>query len=289
MKIHIIFFALFVSSTLLAEDIDRIQVKIRTSKARYSGTDDPVTIKLNHRNQTILDYPQDDFEIGSEFTYDLRTAGVETLSDIEYIRISKTGENEWRLDRLVLYINGNQVFEKIWAEGYVLDNEPSEDRLRVTLLPAELHKETWSIAYTGDARQSIHRNELSLRLTGLIGSIMKETAGANSSSILWKGKAIVLSYLDDKTIKVECFIKKKTSNFVMFNYSDISFSFLMRLDCAGPGASSTRIVHLARNGDLDYRRHSPVFNSFPDRLGALLTPSDCAGVRCSRDCDVLFR
>lgn len=281
---------LFGSQCLQAEDIDRIQITIHTSDLRYSGTDDPVSISLNHSNKTILDYPHDDFEVGSKFTYDLKTESISSLRDIEFIRIIKYGTNELRLDQISLLINGAIVYKKEWSnDGLVLDDEPSEQYLEVTLLPAELNKDRWVIVSSDSTRESILKDELALRLTGLIGSVMKETAATSATSILWKGKAIVLSYIDDTTIKVECFIKRKTSNFIIFNYSDVSFSFLVKVDCNPNTSSSRRLIGLARRGDLDYRRSTPVFQSFPKLLASVLTNSDCALIRCSQRCDLLFR
>lgn len=107
----------------------RVQLTIRTADVSSAGTSNAVQVSLNGPlsvNRTWLDYgPRrqptfpmqwiDDFDRGSEFTYDLSLRTISELSDISMIWIEKEGTDAWAIAELSLKVNGVEVFERFFG------------------------------------------------------------------------------------------------------------------------------------------------------------------------------
>jgi hypothetical protein len=110
----------------------RLQMRLRIADIEDAGTDDDVRVQLNSRNSTWLDYGRDDFERNDTFTYDLGMVGIRKISDLEYIRISKTGDDGLALKSFVLLVNGREIYMHSFAgAGHWLDNAAGYSRMYV--------------------------------------------------------------------------------------------------------------------------------------------------------------
>ena len=99
----------------------RIQIFFETFNTPDAGSDDSVRVELNPNNGTWVDSPLDDWEIGSR-TYDLRLDGISKVSDIDYLRVSKTGSGGWCIGRIRLIVNGVAIYDEQFPSGHWLDN-----------------------------------------------------------------------------------------------------------------------------------------------------------------------
>jgi hypothetical protein len=95
----------------------RTQLRVRVADREDAGTDDSVFVRLNGNgipsgNITYLDYGRDDFERGSEFTYDLNLDGIDEIGDITQIALSKEGDDGLCVQGLSLLVNGIPVFDR---------------------------------------------------------------------------------------------------------------------------------------------------------------------------------
>ncbi|HVG38555.1 MAG TPA: PLAT/LH2 domain-containing protein, partial [Pyrinomonadaceae bacterium] len=99
----------------------RAQIFLQTFNTSDAGTDDKVRVELRSNNGTWLDSPQDDWEVGSR-TYELRLDNITRLSDLDYLRISKTGSNGWCIGRILLIVNGLALYDEQFPSGHWLDN-----------------------------------------------------------------------------------------------------------------------------------------------------------------------
>jgi hypothetical protein len=99
----------------------RIQIYFETFNTSDAGSDDSVRVELRSNNGTWVDSPLDDWEIGSR-TYDLRLDGISRLSDIDYLRVSKTGSDGWCIGRIRLIVNGAALYDERFPSGLWLDN-----------------------------------------------------------------------------------------------------------------------------------------------------------------------
>jgi PLAT/LH2 domain-containing protein len=98
--------------TLDGRDVWRLQLRVRTADVEDAGTDDDVYVALNGRNTTWLNYSHNDFERGSEFTYDLLLDGVSDLSDINGMAIENTGSDGLCIESLAFLVNGSEIFNQ---------------------------------------------------------------------------------------------------------------------------------------------------------------------------------
>ena len=100
----------------------RAQINFVTSSTSDAGSDDNVKVELRSDNATFINSYADDFEPGSR-TYDLRLENISKLSDIDFLRVSKTGDDGWTIARMQLIINNTVLFDQLFQPRLVLDNE----------------------------------------------------------------------------------------------------------------------------------------------------------------------
>lgn len=109
--------------------VTSMQVEIRTSSARFAGTDDNVYLRINPRQRFRLDKRlYDDFERGDRDTYSVPIDGAVRdglrVSDITAVRIEKSRDGiggAWKLRGVRLIVNGRRVYSRDgierWLEG----------------------------------------------------------------------------------------------------------------------------------------------------------------------------
>jgi hypothetical protein len=124
------------------EEISRIQVRILTADVDGAGTDDDVVISLNPSNSTWLDSPRDDFERGRAWSYDLRLRGIDLFNDIDWLTVTKTGDEGWCVARIDLLVNEVLVFRRGFNPCRWLDNEDGHTRF-LAIRHSELRQGRW--------------------------------------------------------------------------------------------------------------------------------------------------
>src|SRR5688572_12360966 len=102
----------------------RVQVRFLTADVSDAGTDSEVWVQLNDNNKTFLDSGRDDRERGADETYELRLDGVNTLADIDFFKIQKSGDDGWAIRRMFLIVNNVAIFDESFPSSPLwLDNE----------------------------------------------------------------------------------------------------------------------------------------------------------------------
>jgi len=110
--------------------VHRLQLRLRTPGVSGAGTDDDVEIRLQTPswivptvtnwspagNSTWIDSTEDDFEIGSNHTYDLMLTNVSQVSDITMVTVSKTGNDDMCIAELELLIDGQPAFQQTFGD-----------------------------------------------------------------------------------------------------------------------------------------------------------------------------
>ena len=188
-----------------------------------SGTDNDVRVKLNSANSTWLDYSRDDFEIGSEFTYDLKLNGVSRFSDVTQLRISKTGTDGLCLKKIVLHLNDSAVFTKTWASGRWLDGSVLD------IPSAELRGASWN-AYVAPTSADFRfgNAELESRIESVTGDALR-TPG--EEKLHWQqspGEDVKLLHVDSRTAMVDLDLRADVSGWPDQN---VDVDFRLNLSC----------------------------------------------------------
>lgn len=129
------FFAALISTTMgfaappNTMPINRAQIRFVTANVSDAGSDDYVKVYLNGDNKTWVESYADDFKQGSTITYDLRLDYVARLSDLDYLRVEKTGDDGWCVKQLFLIVNGRTIYSKTFSgNGLWLDNSGGQSR-----------------------------------------------------------------------------------------------------------------------------------------------------------------
>ena len=113
-----------------AEPVTSLRVEIRTSSARYAGTDDDVFLRMGPGLRFALDKRlYDDFERGDRDTYsvpidDAVRAGL-TMGDLDRVQIEKSRDGVaggWKLRGVKLIANGRQIYARDGIERWLENN-----------------------------------------------------------------------------------------------------------------------------------------------------------------------
>ncbi|MBI4892585.1 MAG: hypothetical protein HY821_18315 [Acidobacteria bacterium] len=182
--------------------ISRVQLKLITAGVSNAGTDDNVLASLSDNNSTYLDYGRDDFESGDVFTYDLSLEGIQTMSDIKRLRISKSGTNGWCIRSLTLFVNGKALYSTDFGlSGRWLDNNNGLDYRILYLDEAEIKRSlsTWGSPMPAQ-QTSISRSELESRIESMVGDYI---AGNDLSWGKIYGRAVEVSPASLSTVHVD--------------------------------------------------------------------------------------
>ncbi|UCH36641.1 MAG: hypothetical protein JSV65_09880 [Armatimonadota bacterium] len=109
------------------EPVTSLQVTVRTRDEQWAGTDDDVFLRINDRQRFLLDKPlYDDFERGDEDTYSINPPAGLRVSDVQYLQIEKAPDGTaggWRLSRVALHVNAEQVYYKDRIDKWLEDND----------------------------------------------------------------------------------------------------------------------------------------------------------------------
>jgi hypothetical protein len=112
------------------EPVTSMRVEVRTSSARYAGTDDDVYLRVSPTVRFPLDKRlYDDFERGDRDTYsvpidDAARAGL-TVGDITRVQLEKARDGVaggWKLRGVKLIVNGRQVYARDGIEKWLEDS-----------------------------------------------------------------------------------------------------------------------------------------------------------------------
>jgi hypothetical protein len=115
----------------LERPVRRLQLQLAIATAAGADADDPVEVRLqspswlvptvtNWRpagNSTWLDSTADDFERGTNLTYELMLTNVEEMSDITQITVAKPGSDMMCVAGLVLTINSQPGYSRNYGNG----------------------------------------------------------------------------------------------------------------------------------------------------------------------------
>jgi hypothetical protein len=114
-----------------SEPIRDIQVRIKTSTSRWSGTDDSMYLRTSGDTRFELDKKlYNDFENGDDDTYSVPIDSVTrtgfSLSDIKYLQIEKASDGAaggYKLGGVTITINGREVVNQPKIEKWLEDNK----------------------------------------------------------------------------------------------------------------------------------------------------------------------
>jgi len=141
------------AGTSVPEPVTAIQVEVKTSSARYSGTDDSVSLRLGPTMRFQLDKRlYDDFERGDSDTYsvpiDALVRNGLRIADINQVQLEKAPDGlggGWKLKSVKLTVNGRVLYNRgrieqwlegkhrFWAAPDFRSSAPSGPALGVTL------------------------------------------------------------------------------------------------------------------------------------------------------------
>jgi PLAT/LH2 domain len=184
---------------------------VDTANLVGAGTDNDIRVGLNdymsnispHGNETWVDYPDDDFEAGSTFEYQLALGTLEDRHDIEKLALYKTGDDAWCVERVQLKVNTRVVFEQsfedepdgcLWLTSELEHNallEVSHDQLRAS--------PDWQAFVPTGPGFSVPAFEIISRIESAVGNL------AHYTELYWNedDDGVWLSRVDDDTLHVE--------------------------------------------------------------------------------------
>jgi hypothetical protein len=149
----------------------RVQLRVRVCNSQNAGTNDRVFASLNGSNSTKLDYPHNDLQRNSDFTYDLLLDNVSRFQDITRLRINKGGSDGLCLRTLELRVNNSLIFSRN-MNSLFLDNSGSRSR-RVTISGADLRASTqWQTYVQPFPPFVITHAELVSRVSASVGTMI---------------------------------------------------------------------------------------------------------------------
>jgi hypothetical protein len=101
----------------------RAELRLETASISDADTNNDISVKLSFYNDTWIDHARDDFERGDNHLYDLLLDNISRLSDIQYLRIRKSGTDAWCIKSIQLIINRGMLFSRTWpgAECHWMD------------------------------------------------------------------------------------------------------------------------------------------------------------------------
>lgn len=156
-----------------AEDapVWRAQLRVRTCDSPTAGTNDAVFASLNASNSTKLDYPHNDLQRNTSFTYDLMLTGVTQFSDITRLRVSKRGSNGLCLRSLDLFVNDRLIFSRNMNSLFLDDSGSHAPRVTINGLRLRI-SEQWQTYTQPFPPFVIPHDELVSRVSSSVGTMM---------------------------------------------------------------------------------------------------------------------
>jgi hypothetical protein len=158
----------------------RLQVRFVTANVGDAGTDDGVKVELNGANRTWLDSGRDDHERGTVETFDLRSEGIQTLSDLDYLRIEKEGSDGWAIRGMQLLVNGVVIYDEQFPAGPLwLDNEGGHARFYVIDDSFMRTTSAWTNYAVPVRSNVVPAKDMERRLEALTGDFLHDAGEVN--------------------------------------------------------------------------------------------------------------
>lgn len=255
----------------------RAQVRFITANVGDAETDSGVKIELNGANRTWLDSGRDDHERNSDETFDLRLEGITSLSDIDYLRVEKTGDDGWAIRRMYLIINERVIYQEDFPPLW-LDNEGGQTRVYLIDDIFMRPRAQWANYVVPTRPNVIPLNDMRLRMEALSGDFATMDYAAHHShgygGVLMArfGSYSVEPYtLYNDTWRVDLDFE---ADGTFFNL-DIDADFDLRVGCSNSRPDFTvSNVNVSTTANLDWyeadRTRSFVANDMRPRLNQMM-------------------
>jgi hypothetical protein len=218
----------------------RAQLTVGTCDATNAETSDPVKVKLNDTNMTVLNSPANDFTRGSTASFDLVpfnpvTGAPLRLYDVTKLQVRKDGSNGLMLCRLTLVINERTIYHNTWASpGYLLDDTSAGHQNAITITSSTLRASSYWQAYgTSKLPWSIPSSSTKRRIEALIATAMY------GQDLYWRSSGVSVARRDSAAISVGVDLKEAVSLSLDPNF-DIDFD--LRFSCDS-GIMQVRVEH----------------------------------------------
>jgi len=148
----------------------RAQITLTTADVGDAGTDDTLSVRLGGSNKTWLDYGRDDFPRNNTFTYDLNLENLRVISDLDFITISKTGDDGVCLKWFTLLINGRVIYRHVFpGSGHWLDTESGDSPTYHISGSTLRQNDSWLAYAQPPAPLGISHAETESRIEGMVG------------------------------------------------------------------------------------------------------------------------
>lgn len=199
----------------------RLQLRLRTSNIKNSDSDNDVNVSLSDYDNggTWLDYGRDDFERGDDFTYELMTNGASDLSDINNIRLLKTGKDGWCVESVALLADGIEVFNRDFSNTpsgchWLDDSRTPKNYLYIGRPELRAHS-LWQAYQKPIPQPWLKKDDLASRIEGTVGHVIHAGVPVDmfpfyqgTLSVNWTGDAldrdrhIAITKQDDQAVHV---------------------------------------------------------------------------------------
>lgn len=183
-------FAVFISTATAfaapagTTPIYRAQIRVVTANTDEAGSDDYVKVGLNANNTTWIESDQDDFARNDDQTYDLQLLNLTQLSDINFLRIEKTGDDGWRLKQIYLIINGKTIYSVDFGAGRWLDNSSGDSRIYNVDGTFMRASSTWANYWSPYKPSVISLQDMRLRIEAIVGDFVAGQHATNGFQML---------------------------------------------------------------------------------------------------------
>jgi hypothetical protein len=253
----------------------RVQLRVRIADVANAGTDRWVAVSLNPNptdgipggSWTGINYPIDDLERKSDFTYDLSQTGIATLHDITQIGI---GTNYWDdafcLRDIQLIVNGAVAFQRVWGNTNSTCKwiAGSTNPLFVLIPKSELRASPFFAGFRSPMPNLlVGKDEIVSRLESMIGSLFW---GRND--VEWRdpsdGPAVEISQHDGQSLHVKLHLVGVQDN---LPDPDVEVSFDVRVEFRQLFGGGYELVFSPANSNV-----SVDFDWWVEVLSALLDP-----------------
>lgn len=188
----------------------RAQIWIHVCNRRNANTDDSVGVSLNGRNTTWLNYPHDDFERNSRFTYDLMLERVRSVADIAYLKIHKRGSDGLAIRAIAFYLNNRQVYTQDFGSScHSLDNDNGHRRDYTISLNRLRSHSLWRGYRQPPLPTSISRNEIISRIASIVGTGFRTVNPPSPiRSVKWdRANAISVTRRGNRSLAVRLYLE----------------------------------------------------------------------------------
>ncbi len=205
--------------------IQYISFTVQTADLEDAGTDDDVYIQLNDKMKPFyLNKPGDDLERNKIDYYTFGDINLNTVRDIKYLKIGKSGSNGWVIKKISLDINGSTFYSATFS-NLLLDNTPGKSLTKV--IPGSTLMSSFATFYS--RLPNIHKVEPIMPFTriksiveSVVGSgLLKITPQTTTNCAAWGnttgvntlfGDAVELAFQSTDKLKVDLDLQYKLNN-----------------------------------------------------------------------------